>query len=346
MGDERASKEDLLRKIPFFSKLEQRDLKRLAKGSVTRRFGDGEVIVREGQEGLGLYFILSGKVHVVRKRPERDYVLATLEPEEFFGELSLLDGRPRSADVVALGETECLVLTRSQFSAYGKKSPEVAWKILPFLTERLREMDERILRQEELPSPSAPQLLRRGAGEQGGKGEGALPPVVLSSASVQGDQGESLKDQIKGFLLGLFRSCALLRLQVHAFTAITGCPVALSIYGRDEVPPRFLTSFSVGGVEVCSVTGDGIYTVEVAGTDEGVFDLVLLQTPSENTLHTIVYEDIPTDRHSKALIHFDRMTSHYGLSLYKDGGCSSMGEITPPLRVVQPSSVATDSFDL
>lgn len=332
MGDEGASTADLLRKIPFFADLGQRDLKQLAKGSMMRRFGDGEVIVREGQEGLGLYFILSGKVHVVRKQPEAEYILATLGPEEFFGELSLLDGRPRSADVVALGETECLVLPRSQFNAYGKKSPEVAWKILPFLTERLRGMDERILRQ------GGPPPLRRGAEEQGGKGEGGTPELLGSPAPVQGDTGEGLKDQIKGFLLGLFRSCALLRLQVHAFTVLTGCPVALSIYGRDEVPPRFLTAFRVGGVEVRSVAGDGIYTVEVAGTDQGVFDLILLQTPSEDRLHTILYEGIPTDCHSKAFIDLGRMTSRYALSLYGGGGC-------PRLRVVQPSSVSTDLFD-
>ena len=126
---------------------------------------------------------------------------------------------------------------------------------------------------------------------------------------------------------------------MHAFTAITGCPVALSVYGKDETLPRFLASFRVGEVEVRSVAGDGAYTVEVAGTDAGVFDLILLQTPSEDTLHTTVYEDIPTDRHSKALIDVDRMSPHYALSLYE-------GEDRSRPRVVQPSSVSTDSFDL
>ncbi len=345
LAGESTSAQEILRKIPFFTDLAGKDLKLLAKGSATQNFRQGEVIVREGEEGLGLYFILSGKAGVVRHRPQGEYVLATLGGGEFFGELSLLDAAPRSADVIAIDETECLILSRAHFRTHALKIPDLAWKILQFMAKRLRDMDDKILCQAE---PSSSRLLPRPTRKSEGVRTTVSPQSGAPFSASGSDEGprESLKSQIKGFLLTLFKSSALLRMQVHAFTAITGCPVTLTVNAKDGSPPQLLASFNAGGVEVRCVAGNGVHTVEVEGEGRGRFDLTLIQTPSENTLRITTYKGIPTDLHSKAVIEVDHEKRPGELSLYEIGYSRGMVGTDPwPSRVVHPSVVSMETIE-
>ena len=134
--------EDTLALAPLFSQLSRRDLKRLAKGTVSRQFGKREVIVAEGEQAVSFYIIRSGRAEVVTGAgTSNPKVLATIGPGEFFGEMALLDDYLRSASVRALEDTECLVLYRWDFLAELRTSPSIAVQMLPVLSRRLREAE-------------------------------------------------------------------------------------------------------------------------------------------------------------------------------------------------------------
>lgn len=140
-----SSREDLLKKVPMFSDLGKRDLERLAKLMVPRTVGAGEVIIKENDQAAGFFIVSSGKVEAVRGMgSEHEQKLATFGPGDFFGEMALFEGFPRSATVQAVEDTECLAMTRWDFMAELKNHPEIAVGMLPVLVRRLREADAKL----------------------------------------------------------------------------------------------------------------------------------------------------------------------------------------------------------
>ena len=134
--------EDTLSQVPLFSQLSRKDLKRLAKGTVTRQFGKGAVIVKEGDQAIAFYLMRSGRAEVVKgAEGSSPRILNTVGPGDFFGEMALLDGYLRSASVRALEDTECLVLSRWDFLAELRSTPSIAVQMLPILSRRLREVE-------------------------------------------------------------------------------------------------------------------------------------------------------------------------------------------------------------
>ena len=137
-------REEILKNVPIFSGLDRGHLKRLSKLMVERRFGAGDVIMKEGDQAAGFFVITSGKVEVVRgaggDKPE---VLNTLGPGEFFGEMALFEGFPRSATVRVLEDTECLAMTRWDFRAELTSNAEIAFAVLETVVHRLRDADAR-----------------------------------------------------------------------------------------------------------------------------------------------------------------------------------------------------------
>jgi CRP-like cAMP-binding protein len=96
------------------------------------------VIARQGEIGTGFFIVASGGVRVVRDGQE----LATLGPGEFFGELSVLDGLPRVAQVVTIGPTRCLAIASWDFEKILLAHPAVGLAILRELAGRLRSVTE------------------------------------------------------------------------------------------------------------------------------------------------------------------------------------------------------------
>src|SRR5208337_3967120 len=106
--------------VPFFSGLKARDRKKLLAQGKEMSYKAGDTIVAEGTTGVGFFLILDGKAEVRKKGK----VLATLSKGQFFGEMSLIDDLPRSADVVAIQPAKCWAITSWSFAALIKVRPE------------------------------------------------------------------------------------------------------------------------------------------------------------------------------------------------------------------------------
>jgi CRP-like cAMP-binding protein len=120
--------------VPFFSGLDEKKRRSLVAEGKEMTYKAGDFIVREGVMGVGFYLILDGKAEV-RKG---DRVLATLGRGQFFGEMSLIDELPRSADVIAVSPTKCWALTSWAFAGLVKTNPEMALHMLKEMVKRLR----------------------------------------------------------------------------------------------------------------------------------------------------------------------------------------------------------------
>jgi CRP/FNR family cyclic AMP-dependent transcriptional regulator len=137
---------EALARAPLFSDLKGDVLDTLARSGRVRRFASGELLVKEGEDATTFYVLCDGQAEVVKRLgQEGEQVVGHLSEGDFFGEMALLDGFPRSASVRAVGDCECLLLVRWDFLALARTSPEVALAILPVLSRRLRECEEQLL---------------------------------------------------------------------------------------------------------------------------------------------------------------------------------------------------------
>lgn len=135
----------LLRALPLLSGLGREELEKLSRVSGRRRAARGELIVRAGEAADSLFILISGSARVTNSDEEgREVILATLTAGEFFGEMGLIDGSPRSADVVAQEVCELLVIGRSDLQRCMQDHFEVALKVMQILVQRLRAADSKI----------------------------------------------------------------------------------------------------------------------------------------------------------------------------------------------------------
>lgn len=125
---------DLLAGCALFAGAHRTDLDALADAATEVAFPAGRVIARQGEIGTGFFFIVDGLVRVVRDGEP----VADLGPGEFFGELSVIDGLPRIAQVVTVEPTACLALATWDFERVLLEQPRLALAILRGLAARLR----------------------------------------------------------------------------------------------------------------------------------------------------------------------------------------------------------------
>lgn len=123
-----------LSNVPLFANLSARQQRRVARSTNEGHYDAGAVIVREGGHTETLFVILEGVAKVVR----RGRTIARLVPGEFFGEISMIDGRPRVATVVADTPMRCLVLHHDDLRRLLMDDPQMAWSLLQTLASRLR----------------------------------------------------------------------------------------------------------------------------------------------------------------------------------------------------------------
>ena len=136
--------EESLAAVPLFSQLTRKDLSRLGRAVVERKYKAGETIVKEGEQAVAFFMITKGKVEALAGGSKKTTKLNELGPGQVFGEMALLDGMPRVATVKAMTDTECLVLSRWDFVAELRTNPHIAVAMLPILSKRLREADDRL----------------------------------------------------------------------------------------------------------------------------------------------------------------------------------------------------------
>jgi CRP/FNR family cyclic AMP-dependent transcriptional regulator len=128
---------DLLARVPLFAGLPKRHLRNVASIAKHLALGEGSAVAKEGEQGDDFYVIASGQARVVRG----GRTIAQLMPGDFFGEIALLDGGPRTASVVAETPIELLVLNRKSFQKILERDPAVVLKMLAELALRLRNVE-------------------------------------------------------------------------------------------------------------------------------------------------------------------------------------------------------------
>jgi CRP/FNR family transcriptional regulator, cyclic AMP receptor protein len=137
-GSTTAQRADLLSRVPLFSGLSRRHIKQLAEAATDARYRPGTTIVLEGKPGDTFFAIVDGDADVLRGVRR----IAKLGPGDFFGEISLLDGGPRTATVEARTPVLAVRLGRATFNQMLKADPKVGVKILDEVAHRLREREK------------------------------------------------------------------------------------------------------------------------------------------------------------------------------------------------------------
>ena len=212
----------LLRKVPLFEGLKDDDLDAIAKVTITRSYSKDQVIILAEEEGDSLFIIETGQVKVcIVSEDGREVILSLLGEGAVFGELSLLDGKPRSANVVATQDTELYIVRRADFLQLLYKVPQIAVALLAELAVRLRKTDRKIegLALLDVTSRISETLLQL-ATEQGAETEDGIfldsRPTHQQLANMSGTTRETVSRVLKrlesqGYIISKGRSITILR---------------------------------------------------------------------------------------------------------------------------------------
>jgi CRP/FNR family transcriptional regulator, cyclic AMP receptor protein len=135
----------LLEKSGLFGSLEEKARRDIAACAMPRSFTAGESICRLGDRGDSMMAVVVGTVRISRPTSRgKEIILADLGSGELFGEIALLDGKPRSANVVALTNCELMILERRNLIPFLERNPAACMKLMEILCARIRRSDERM----------------------------------------------------------------------------------------------------------------------------------------------------------------------------------------------------------
>jgi CRP/FNR family transcriptional regulator, cyclic AMP receptor protein len=134
---------DTLRNVPLFESLDDDAAEKIRSMLTPEDCSTGQTLFRAGDAGDAMYLIESGKVQIsMRSADGEELILAVLGSGDFFGEMALIDGKPRSANATVVETSKLAVLSRKHFLTFLSSSPNVAVEMLTALTRRLRRTDE------------------------------------------------------------------------------------------------------------------------------------------------------------------------------------------------------------
>jgi CRP/FNR family transcriptional regulator, cyclic AMP receptor protein len=125
---------EVLGALPLFSRVPKRHVRAIAKLAWPADYAPGEVIVQAGDRGNSMYLILEGHARVVGKS-------GVLRPGDFFGEMALIDGGPRSATIIAASQVRLMMLQRRTFLKALKQNPHIGLAIIETLAHRVRRLE-------------------------------------------------------------------------------------------------------------------------------------------------------------------------------------------------------------
>ena len=256
--------------MDFFAGLDRKLLRKLEESAIVCQYEAGEVIIREGEMGLGMYVILSGGVEVSKLRAGVPAVLAQLGPEQFFAEMSLIDDKPRSATITTREETSCLLITRDSFTQLMEKNPQLSIRLARVLAERLRQADERS--QAVAPAPVPVVVLP------------VAPAITVSNGSViaNGTYGATSpsttptgKAAVQQSLLNAFERLYMAKAFTRFSVAVLGCPV-------EGHASNLIEEFRVGEVKALVLPADQAVQLAIEAYGAGAFNLHVF-TPETHT---------------------------------------------------------------
>jgi CRP-like cAMP-binding protein len=136
---------ELIAVVPLFASLSAKDREAMATSFVKHSFDRGEMIFRQGDQGVHLYLVESGRIKITTLAADgREAFVAIVGPGQVFGELSLFEGQQRTADARAMEPTILHALAHDDFRPYVNAHPEVAWELLRVLVRMIRRQDQAI----------------------------------------------------------------------------------------------------------------------------------------------------------------------------------------------------------
>ena len=202
-----AQAEQYISDLPLLARLPQQDMRALASRGRMRTYPAGTTIFSEGERGDSLHVVVEGRVRItVTSGSGDEATVAMVGPGDCFGELSLLDGRPRSASAVASTNTKTFVVTREAFTGWVNERPAAALAILETLSLRLRRTDEALadLAFLDLAHRLAKQLIALASMHTPEGAPRLEPPVRISVtqgelSSMLGVSRESVNKQLNAF---------------------------------------------------------------------------------------------------------------------------------------------------
>ena len=237
---------ELIRKLDLFEGLNPRTIQRIAELCIVREFAADEYLIRQGESGLGLYFITAGRVKIEVERHVEvagegtklvRVVLNELTEGGVVGEFSIIDDKARSANVVCMEDTRCLLLTRDSFSKLLKKHPEIALQMLKSLVSRIRSTNERITQSGHHPAVAAsaaappPAVAAPPANSSSPlDGIGAATERITEMMPRPEDvikMYASTKDRVQNVVVGMFGSLYVVKAMTRFSMAMVGCPVSV-----------------------------------------------------------------------------------------------------------------------
>ncbi len=140
---------DILKKVKFFDTLTEDELKEIASLSKLEEYKEGETIFSEGDEGERLFVIISGAVRISKNIPGMgEEALSILRAGDYFGEMSLIDNAPRSADARTHEDSSLMTLSKKDLEGLMDEKKDIGYKILSkfveTLSKRLRDTNDKI----------------------------------------------------------------------------------------------------------------------------------------------------------------------------------------------------------
>ena len=193
---------EIIKKIDIFSGLDDKLLRKVAETATTHTWTRDEVIIREGEAGIGMYFLVRGKVAMTGTGTA---ARQEISGEQFFAEVALMalsDHKPRLSSIVSVEETECLLLPRDTFLRLMEQHPALPVRLARILAERLRTAQDR---------------------PAGAPASAVSVAAPSAAAPVEGDGG--MKADIQKQLIETFEMLYTLKAFTRFSVAILGCPV-------------------------------------------------------------------------------------------------------------------------
>ncbi|MGI8785746.1 MAG: cyclic nucleotide-binding domain-containing protein [Acidobacteriota bacterium] len=266
---------DLIRKIDFFEPLDAKIISKIAEVCIAREYAAGDHIVKQGESGLGLFFITRGRVKVEIDRNGTRAVVAELHAEDFLGELSIIDNKPRSANVICLEDTGCLLLTRDSFSKLMNKYPEIAIQMAKALAGRIRATNEKmgqpvsssVTAEATATGVPPPPVAAATIVPAGVSAPNTPPPAALATSD------GSTKAKVRDSLVETFSMLYTLKAVTRFSAAVVGCPVLVHA-GEDTLQE------TIGEVKIALFDAASDQVVELEAWDDGPYSVTVFRPES------------------------------------------------------------------